>query len=315
MAQVDPSYYMAQLQPVLHHDETREIEFVASYIANVSDPKKISAIIAYLAANFPLDSISHLKRIRKLQNPDTKVWTTDILIGLVSDVTSAPAQKQSYLTSNFGLILKSYQIPKHEPLMRRQYDAWSLVWPMVLKVHIPSTPEPSESFSPQELVQLANHMRSLIKVYKEAGNACLILDPNGEVMARSVASLQSPLSHCSVLAINDVAERQLEKSKDVVITHLKRTDVNEASESKPVEYLCTGGTAILVREPCIMCSMALLHSRIARVVYAIPNNEQGGLGSRFSIHCEYRLNHHFQVYRGLLAGEIELLSEQKDPEV
>jgi len=58
-------------------------------------------------------------------------------------------------------------------------------------------------------------------------------------------------------------------------------------------------TAYLSREPCIMCSMALLHSRIARVVYAHPKPTDGGLGSKFKIHCTPALNHHFAVYRGL----------------
>ena len=44
------------------------------------------------------------------------------------------------------------------------------------------------------------------------------------------------------------------------------------------------------------CSMALLHSRIQRVFYGVPDPLAGGLGSKFLIHCQKGLNHHFEVY-------------------
>ena len=52
-----------------------------------------------------------------------------------------------------------------------------------------------------------------------------------------------------------------------------------------------------------MCAMALVHSRIRRVVYALPSADQGALGSRYRLHTERALNHHFAVYRGFLADE------------
>ena len=46
--------------------------------------------------------------------------------------------------------------------------------------------------------------------------------------------------------------------------------------------------------------MALLHSRIKRVFYGCLNPSLGGLGSQYKIHIQKGLNHHFEVYRGLL---------------
>ena len=49
--------------------------------------------------------------------------------------------------------------------------------------------------------------------------------------------------------------------------------------------------------------MALLHSRIGRVWYALPDRQSGALGSRYRVHTQPGLNHKFLVYRYLLQTE------------
>ena len=61
-----------------------------------------------------------------------------------------------------------------------------------------------------------------------------------------------------------------------------------------------------------MCAMALVHSRIRRVLYALPAAD-GALGSAFSLHTERSLNHHFQAARGLLADEARLALGEPAP--
>lgn len=60
-------------------------------------------------------------------------------------------------------------------------------------------------------------------------------------------------------------------------------------------YLCTGYDVYTVKEPCVMCSMALIHSRVKRVFYRIPS-ENGALGSLCKIHTVKELNHHYEVF-------------------
>jgi len=61
-------------------------------------------------------------------------------------------------------------------------------------------------------------------------------------------------------------------------------------------YLCTGYDVYLWREPCHMCSMALLHMRARRVVY-VKNTRDGALGSVDMLHTREGLNHRYEVYR------------------
>lgn len=62
-------------------------------------------------------------------------------------------------------------------------------------------------------------------------------------------------------------------------------------------YLCTGYDCYVLQEPCIMCAMALTHSRIRRVVYVHSDSIQGALGGAFRLHSKASLNHHLQVFR------------------
>ena len=56
-------------------------------------------------------------------------------------------------------------------------------------------------------------------------------------------------------------------------------------------------------EPCAMCAGAILHARIARLVYAAPDPKAGACGSVLSVMNHPQLNHKVEVVSGLLADE------------
>ena len=49
------------------------------------------------------------------------------------------------------------------------------------------------------------------------------------------------------------------------------------------------------QEPCAMCAMALVHSRLGRVVFCNPNPAAGAVASRYRLHGERSLNHRCAV--------------------
>ncbi|MCY4286291.1 MAG: tRNA adenosine(34) deaminase TadA [Thiotrichales bacterium] len=68
-------------------------------------------------------------------------------------------------------------------------------------------------------------------------------------------------------------------------------------------YRLTGTTLYATMEPCVMCAGAIVHARIARVVYGAADERWGGAGSVFDILDCGRLNHRPVVLGGVLARE------------
>ena len=68
-------------------------------------------------------------------------------------------------------------------------------------------------------------------------------------------------------------------------------------------YRLPGCELFATLEPCAMCAGAILHSRIARVVYGARDLKTGVHGSVVDLFAVERLNHHTQVVGGVLADE------------
>ena len=75
-------------------------------------------------------------------------------------------------------------------------------------------------------------------------------------------------------------------------------------------YRLDGCELFVTLEPCAMCSGAMLHARLARVVYGAADPKTGAAGSVVDLFAQPRLNHQTQVQGGVLADECgALLSE------
>jgi tRNA(adenine34) deaminase len=75
-------------------------------------------------------------------------------------------------------------------------------------------------------------------------------------------------------------------------------------------YRLTGCELFVTLEPCAMCIGAILHARIARVVFGAADPKTGACGSVINILAEPRLNHHTVAVGGVLAGEAAQVLQQ-----
>ena len=68
-------------------------------------------------------------------------------------------------------------------------------------------------------------------------------------------------------------------------------------------YRLIGCELFVTLEPCLMCAGAIMHARIARVVFGAQDPKTGACGSVIDAFAEQKLNHHTTVEGGVLATE------------
>jgi tRNA(adenine34) deaminase len=85
-----------------------------------------------------------------------------------------------------------------------------------------------------------------------------------------------PTAHAEVMALRDAARRL-------------------------GNYRLPGATLYVTLEPCVMCAGAIMHARIARVVFGARDPKTGVAGSVLDLFAESRLNHHAEVVGGVRA--------------
>ncbi|MGB5082112.1 MAG: tRNA adenosine(34) deaminase TadA [Burkholderiales bacterium] len=91
--------------------------------------------------------------------------------------------------------------------------------------------------------------------------------------------------------------------------HAEIRALREASQNLR-NYRLEGCSLYVTLEPCAMCAGAIMHARIARLVYGASDPKTGACGSIVDLFSEARLNHHARVEGGVLAAEAgRLLTE------
>ncbi|HYK13915.1 MAG TPA: tRNA adenosine(34) deaminase TadA [Burkholderiales bacterium] len=68
-------------------------------------------------------------------------------------------------------------------------------------------------------------------------------------------------------------------------------------------YRLTGCELYVTLEPCVMCAGAIMHARIARLVFGAADPKTGACGSVVNLFSEASLNHHATVVPGVMAAE------------
>lgn len=76
-----------------------------------------------------------------------------------------------------------------------------------------------------------------------------------------------------------------------------------AAAEKLGNYRLPGCDLYVTLEPCVMCSGAMMHARLARVVYAADDPKTGACGSVVDMFAQAQLNHHTEVVGGVMAEE------------
>lgn len=72
-------------------------------------------------------------------------------------------------------------------------------------------------------------------------------------------------------------------------------------------YRLPGATMYVTLEPCAMCAGAIVHARIAKLVYAADDPKTGACGSVFNLLQTNELNHNVEIEKGMMEEECRAL--------
>ncbi|KAI5780835.1 cytidine deaminase-like protein [Geopyxis carbonaria] len=206
------------------------------------------------------------------------------------------------------------KVPKHMPTSEAQAEEWSVkYWPTVYKRGNPFGPHPSiVENTVQQLGRAGEYLAIARRAARESamskvgyGIGGVIVNPkNGEIIAVAGDARLSPngdkpwcnpLDHAVLRLISMVAQKRLKDGNEVSPNNPVKALTNTESQFFPGlpsnlpeganpddepcdgDYLCHKLQVFLTHEPCIMCSMALLHSRVGCVVFEKVMDTTGAL--------------------------------------
>ena len=110
-------------------------------------------------------------------------------------------------------------------------------------------------------------------------------------------SKRHPLRHSILNLTRGAGEASSDQSED---------PISEGPQQNGSNYLLTSRILFITHEPCIMCSMALLHSRVAKVIYLIPMSKTGGCGGLTCLPRLEGVNHRFGILKWKGREHLEL---------
>eukprot|EP00939_MAST-03C_sp_MAST-3C-sp1_P003548 g3548.t1 len=291
------------------------------YVAILRKLQDTSKVMAYLSSNLRLPpQFHHLKRIRRSKSVDEsggsendKNVRLEILLFPETTDNAAQFEKLAPLIDEFGLETQLILVPTMPPDDRKMLTELNKVWPAVWRKQ-----SDREPIAPEDIAVVKTFMQIALKEAEAAASrkcpavGAVIFEPKRQVMiAKAGSSIGHPLGHATIQCVAAMSRKQrCAKGVKRLATGSSNlgqmslatasSDGDEAEIVTKDAYLCTGFDIVLTSEPCVMCSMALIHSRIRRVYYALPNAENGALGSNFCLHRVHEINHHFRVFEGVL---------------
>ena len=142
------------------------------------------------------------------------------------------------------------------------------------------TPVPAQGQIDEDMMRLALAEARLAWAANEVPVGAIVVI-GGEVRGRghnSVVSLNDPSAHAEILALRDAA----------------RAIGN---------YRLVGASLYSTIEPCAMCAGAIVHARVARLIYGAGDARAGAVRTHFGICTNEFLNHRVDVEEGVLENE------------
>lgn len=141
-------------------------------------------------------------------------------------------------------------------------------------------PDPNPAMTDNDYMQIALNLAQQAAAAGEVPVGAIVVK-NGEIIGRgsnAPITTHDPTAHAEIRAMRDAAQTL-------------------------GNYRLVGCTLYVTLEPCAMCTGAIQHARIAKLIYGASDPKTGACGSVVNLMAEPKLNHHTKISGGILAVE------------
>lgn len=257
-----------------------------------SQTKKLVSIIREKVSPHDVDNLVHIKRIHKGPSNSDPMKSVLKVILSTTQFISTKAGVENFL--NLILVIDIYRIdiPQTAPETKEVSIRWSLkYWPMSWKGN------PNHQFLNSVKFDMPNEKNLIDKLVSQARASgsdealiAYIVSQERDLGSKIVAvgsnmGSKNPYNHSVMKAIEIISKEEKERRSRFSLTN------------EPSHYLCHNLVVYTSHEPCVMCCMALVHSRIGRVIYLRESPSSGGLESNYQLGDRDGLNWKFEIWK------------------
>ncbi|KIY44791.1 cytidine deaminase-like protein, partial [Fistulina hepatica ATCC 64428] len=295
---------------------TGMIFYFDAWAVDVSDPKQLSQVLGWLkSSGLETDELKHLKRVNKRD-------------GIISVLLSTSPLPPSDISSDLSVTGPySVKVPTSAALTPISLAHKNALWPTV---YAPRRKDEAALWTRGRVGWMWNAMKATIAgalwsqstgelpIYSFVCGGGDSLDiPEAVTFGAGDGRTSSnhPLRHAVLDVIRQIAEYRASAVEDTASSSnsVSAEDTRDlvpdngfpvlspsptpssGSPQNGSNYLLTSLTLFTTHEPCVMCSMALVHSRVKRVVYLYPMEKTGGCGGLTRLPSLPGINHRFQI--------------------
>jgi tRNA-specific adenosine deaminase 3 len=259
---VSPSRAKLSPEATLEEITNRELTGPMQFALGLSAMIRVR-LTSTIIGSFEIEKRRYIQRVRRVDNEFNAI--------LISYSTSDRLEITERLRElGISADLTEVSLPLWCPVTDRQRSESIQFWPLNTQF----TP------APRQVEPIVSHVLWLEKVMND--KSIIVRKPGDSSTDIIVCEGNCDCNHCYG-HIDHAAIRALAAASKVA--------------SANGSYLCTGLDVYSFLEPCVMCAMAMVHSRIGRLFYCLRNPDFGGIESQAQVHSNPHLNHHFLAYR------------------